>query len=49
MIVIGTSCSGKTTFAAQLAEALGIPHIELNRLHRLPGLAPGPGIRAPSH
>lgn len=34
--VIGTSCSGKTTFAAQLAAKLGIPHTELDTLHWLP-------------
>jgi adenylate kinase family enzyme len=31
--VVGTSCSGKTTFAAALANTLGIPHVELDALH----------------
>jgi adenylate kinase family enzyme len=34
--VIGSSCSGKTTLAARLAEALGVTHIELNALHHGP-------------
>jgi adenylate kinase family enzyme len=36
VVVIGTSCSGKTTFALQLAGRLGVPHIELDHLHWLP-------------
>jgi len=31
--VVGTSASGKTTFAAALAERLHVPHIELDALH----------------
>jgi adenylate kinase family enzyme len=31
--VVGTSCSGKTTFAAALAARLEAPHIELDALH----------------
>jgi adenylate kinase family enzyme len=34
--VVGTSCSGKTTFAGQLSKKLGVPHIELDALHWLP-------------
>jgi adenylate kinase family enzyme len=34
--VMGASCAGKTTLAAQLAERLGVPHIELDALHHLP-------------
>ena len=36
IIVIGTSCSGKTTLARRLAAKLDIPHIELGRLFWLP-------------
>jgi adenylate kinase family enzyme len=35
-VVVGTSCSGKTTFARQLAARLGAPHIELDAFHWLP-------------
>ena len=34
--VIGTSCSGKTTFAKRLAEALNREHIELDAINWLP-------------
>jgi len=36
-VVVGTSCSGKTVFARQLAAHLNAPHIELDALHWLPG------------
>lgn len=36
IIVIGTSCSGKTTLASTLAQQLGVTHIELDALHWLP-------------
>ena len=36
VVVIGTSCSGKTTFASQLADQLAISHTELDKLHWLP-------------
>ena len=36
VVVIGTSCSGKTTFASQLADELAIAHTELDVLHWLP-------------
>jgi len=36
VVVIGTSCSGKTTFAIQLADQLAFPHTELDVLHWLP-------------
>jgi len=34
--VIGGSCTGKTTTARNLAELLGVPHIELDALHHDP-------------
>ena len=40
--VVGTSCSGKTTFAAALAAGLQVPHIELDALHWRPGWVPAP-------
>jgi adenylate kinase family enzyme len=36
VLVIGTSCSGKTTLAAALSEILGGNHVELDRLWWLP-------------
>jgi adenylate kinase family enzyme len=40
VVVIGTSCSGKTTFAADLAQQLQVEHIELDQLHWLPDWQP---------
>lgn len=37
IVVIGTSCAGKTTLARALASHLDIPHVELDALHWLPG------------
>lgn len=36
MVVVGTSCCGKTTFARRLAAALEQPHIELDALYWRP-------------
>ncbi len=33
IVVIGTSCSGKTTLAKSLAKKLGVEHVELDELH----------------
>ena len=35
--VVGNSGSGKTTTAAAIAQRLGIPHLELDAVHWLPG------------
>jgi adenylate kinase family enzyme len=40
--VIGTSGSGKTTFANKLAEILRIPHVELDALHWAADWRPAP-------
>lgn len=40
--VIGTSCSGKTTFAAQLAQLMRVKHIELDAIYWLPNWIPRP-------
>lgn len=42
VVVIGTSCSGKTTFARRLAEVMDSPWTELDRLHWLPDWEPHP-------
>lgn len=36
IVVVGTSCSGKTTLAKNLAQALGVKHIELDSIYWLP-------------
>lgn len=36
VVVIGSSCVGKTTFAKRLAETLDVKHIEIDRLNWLP-------------
>ena len=40
--VVGTSCSGKTTLARKIAQANGIPHIELDSLFWGPNWTPLP-------
>jgi len=40
--VVGTSGSGKTTTATQIAQRLGIPHVELDALHWGPNWTPAP-------
>ena len=40
--VVGTSGSGKSTLASELAEILGVPHLELDAVHHQPGWAPLP-------
>jgi adenylate kinase family enzyme len=40
IVVVGTTGSGKTTLAGQLAAHLHVPHIELDALHWGPGWTP---------
>jgi adenylate kinase family enzyme len=40
VVVIGTSCVGKTTIAQSLARVLGFPHIELDALYWQPNWTP---------
>jgi adenylate kinase family enzyme len=40
VVVIGTSCAGKTTFARSLADALSCPHVEFDALHWQPNWVP---------
>ena len=42
VIVAGTSCAGKTTFACRLAAATGAHHIELDALHWAENWQPKP-------
>ena len=42
VIVIGTSCVGKTTFARSLASRVSFPHIELDALYWQPNWIPRP-------
>src|SRR5262245_2099974 len=42
VVVVGTSCSGKTTFAHQLASKLNIECVELDALYWGPGWTPRP-------
>ena len=42
VVVVGSSCSGKTTLARQVAEAIGSPHIELDAIHWGPGWSETP-------
>jgi adenylate kinase family enzyme len=40
--VVGGSCSGKTTLSRELAERLGVPHVELDALHHDPNWQEAP-------
>lgn len=42
VVVIGTSCAGKTTFANQLSRALDAPNIELDAIQWMPNWDPRP-------
>lgn len=45
VVVVGTSCSGKTTLARRLASILGTLHVELDALHWGPGWTPRPDFQ----
>jgi adenylate kinase family enzyme len=42
IIIIGTSCSGKSTLAKHLKKKLVIPHIEMDHLYWAPDWRPVP-------
>ncbi len=42
IVVVGTTGSGKTTLAGDLAQRLKVPHVELDALHWEPGWAEAP-------
>ncbi|HEY0457837.1 MAG TPA: hypothetical protein VGC97_01725 [Pyrinomonadaceae bacterium] len=42
VVIIGTSCSGKTILASNLAQKLRLPHIELDSIHWKPNWTPTP-------
>ena len=44
VVVVGTSCAGKTTLARRLAGLLGCEHIELDSLYWGPRWTPRPGF-----
>jgi adenylate kinase family enzyme len=46
VLVAGTSGSGKTRLAADLAEILGVPHVEIDSLFHGPGWVPRPDFEA---
>lgn len=42
IVIIGTSCSGKSTLARALANQLRVPHVELDALYWRPNWTPAP-------
>jgi len=42
IVVYGPSCSGKTTIAASIAQAIGVPHIELDAIFWKPDWVESP-------
>ena len=40
IVIVGTTGTGKTTFAGHLAGRLGVPHVELDALHWEPNWTP---------
>jgi adenylate kinase family enzyme len=49
IVIVGTSCSGKTTLARQLAHALDLRHVELDRLNWGPDWTKRPDFRERVH
>jgi len=45
VVVVGTSCAGKTTFARRLAGIVGAAHVELDALHWGPLWTPRPDFQ----
>ncbi len=45
MVVVGTSCSGKSTFGRRLGSILGTPYFELDALHWGPGWTKRPDFQ----
>ena len=45
VVVVGTSCAGKTTFARRLAGIVGAAHVELDALHWGPQWTPRPDFQ----
>jgi adenylate kinase family enzyme len=46
IVVVGTSCSGKSTLAAQIASARGMRFIDLDDLYWLPGWVENPEFQS---
>jgi adenylate kinase family enzyme len=42
IVIVGTSCSGKTMLAKKIAKILGLPHIELDAIYWQPNWDPRP-------
>lgn len=44
ILIVGTSCTGKTTLAVKIGEQLNIPHFDLDDFHWLPNWVEQPDI-----
>lgn len=42
VVLVGTSCSGKTTYAREMSRLLNLPHVELDAIHWLGDWTPRP-------